>query len=60
MKDFYQCTCGFDTTDEAKAIRHVATFHTTDEQKSNAELLKDRIRVMISSLYRPLSFDQIQ
>jgi hypothetical protein len=60
LESLYQCTCGYDTTNEANAIRHVANYHATDEQKKSVELLKDRIRVMISSLNSPFSFDQAQ
>jgi hypothetical protein len=55
----YFCTCGYATASEANAIRHAAQWHATEEERTNRERLKDRIRTMISSL-RGLSFDQAQ
>lgn len=60
MKDFFQCTCGFETESEVKAIRHASQWHATSEERNDRERLKMRIRTMISSLYRPFSFDQQQ
>jgi hypothetical protein len=57
MNDFFQCTCGFETESEANAIRHASQWHATDDDRNDLERLKTRIRVMISSLFRPFSFD---
>jgi hypothetical protein len=59
MKDFFlfQCTCGFETESEANAIRHASQWHATDDDRNDLERLKMRIRIMISSLFRPFSFD---
>jgi hypothetical protein len=59
MSSIYNCfcTCGYETPNEASAIRHVAQWHTTEAERKNLERLKLRIRVMISSLYG-FSFDQ--
>jgi hypothetical protein len=53
----YFCDCGYQTPNEASAIRHVAQWHTTEAERNDLELLKNRIRIMISSLYG-FSFDQ--
>jgi hypothetical protein len=58
MKDFFQCTCGFETESESNAIRHASQWHATDDDRNDLERLKMRIRIMISSLFRPFSFDQ--
>jgi hypothetical protein len=56
-KDYYQCTCGYDTTNEANAIRHASMWHATEAERQDLERLKSRIRIMISSLNSPFSFD---
>ena len=57
MKDFFQCTCGFETESEVNAIRHASQWHATDEERKDRERLKMRIRIMVSLLFRPFSFD---
>jgi hypothetical protein len=60
MKDFFECTCGYQTESEVNAIRHASQWHASDEERSDLERLKIRIRIMISSPFREFSFDEAQ
>jgi len=45
MKDIYFCTCGFESTNGLKALRHVAQWHPKRGQR-----FEDRVRLMLYTL----------
>lgn len=54
----FQCTCGYETTNEANAIRHAAVWHASESERKDLERLKTRVRTMIYSPFREFSFDE--
>lgn len=60
MTDLFQCTCGYETTNEASAIRHAFVWHAKPEERNDLERLKTRVRTMIYASFREFSFDQQQ
>lgn len=57
MKDFFECTCGYETSNEINAITHAIRWHLSDAERKDLERAKTRIRTMISSPFREFSFD---
>jgi hypothetical protein len=58
LSGYYQCTCGFEFEFESDAVMHVAACHVKEEAQEFERYLKDRVRVMISSPFKPFSFDE--
>jgi hypothetical protein len=57
-KDFYQCTCSADFAREEEAVNHVWKYHASVKEKTNLELLYQRVEILISSLNRPFSWSE--
>ena len=51
------CTCGFETMNRQNAIDHVERWHLRPKERTNWELFKIRVKVMIYDQYGGLHIE---